>query len=29
MTKPTEKNITSNRKAFHEYFITQKIEAGI
>ncbi len=29
MPKTTEKNITSNRKAFHEYFITQKIEAGI
>ncbi len=29
MSKTTEKNITSNRKAFHEYFITQKIEAGI
>lgn len=29
MPKTEEKNITSNRKAFHEYFITQKIEAGI
>ncbi|NOX65630.1 MAG: SsrA-binding protein SmpB [Chlorobi bacterium] len=29
MPKTAEKNITSNRKAFHEYFITQKIEAGI
>jgi len=29
MSKTEEKNITSNRKAFHEYFITQKIEAGI
>lgn len=29
MTNTTEKNITSNRKAFHEYFISQKIEAGI
>jgi len=29
MSKSEEKNITSNRKAFHEYFITQKIEAGI
>lgn len=29
MPKTIEKNITSNRKAFHEYFISQKIEAGI
>jgi len=29
MPKTAERNITSNRKAFHEYFITQKIEAGI
>jgi SsrA-binding protein len=29
MPKSEEKNITSNRKAFHEYFISQKIEAGI
>ena len=29
MSKTEEKNITSNRKAFHEYFISQKIEAGI
>ena len=29
MAKTEEKNITSNRKAFHEYFITNKIEAGI
>ena len=29
MPKTQEKNITSNRKAFHEYFISQKIEAGI
>lgn len=29
MSEKKEKNITSNRKAFHEYFITDKIEAGI
>ena len=29
MQNSEEKNITSNRKAFHEYFIDQKIEAGI
>ncbi len=29
MQNKEEKNITSNRKAFHEYFIEQKIEAGI
>ncbi len=30
MAKETEeKNITANRRAFHEYFIVQKIEAGI
>ncbi len=29
MSEIKEKNITSNRKAFHEYFITDKIEAGI
>ena len=29
MLNTKEKNITSNRKAFHEYFISQKIEAGI
>jgi len=27
--KPSEKNITVNRKAQHEYFILQKFEAGI
>jgi len=29
MQKKEEKNITSNRKAFHDYFIEQTIEAGI
>ncbi len=29
MEKNKEKNITSNRKAFHDYFIEQKVEAGI
>lgn len=29
MTGIEEKNITTNRKALHEYFIVQKLEAGI
>lgn len=29
MQNKEEKNITSNRKAFHDYFIENKIEAGI
>ena len=29
MSKNEEKNITTNRKAFHDYFISNKIEAGI
>jgi len=29
MQNKEEKNITSNRKAFHDYFIEQKLEAGI
>jgi SsrA-binding protein len=29
MQKREEKNITTNRKAFHDYFIEQKLEAGI
>ncbi|MDA3860528.1 MAG: SsrA-binding protein SmpB [Melioribacteraceae bacterium] len=29
MQNKEEKNITSNRKAFHDYFIERKIEAGI
>jgi len=29
MQNKNEKNITSNRKAFYEYFIEQKLEAGI
>jgi SsrA-binding protein len=29
MQKKEEKNITSNRKAFHDYFIEQTIEAGV
>ncbi len=29
MENKEEKNITSNRKAFHDYFIERKIEAGI
>ncbi|MCF6271212.1 MAG: SsrA-binding protein SmpB [Melioribacteraceae bacterium] len=29
MEDKKEKNITSNRKAFHNYFIERKIEAGI
>lgn len=29
MEKTKEKNITSNRKAFHDYFIERKVEAGI
>jgi SsrA-binding protein len=27
--EPTEKLITTNRKAFHDYFIVQKFEAGM
>src|SRR5690349_1265587 len=27
--EPSEKLITTNRKAFHDYFIVQKFEAGI
>ena len=29
MQKNEEKNITSNRKAFHDYFIEQTIEVGV
>ena len=29
MQKKEEKNITSNRKAFHDYFIEQTIEVGV
>ena len=29
MQKNEAKNITTNRKAFHDYFIEQKLEAGI
>jgi SsrA-binding protein len=28
-TEPGEKLIASNRKAFHDYFVLQKVEAGI